>query len=310
MKYIIIFYPIILGALFYFSPRKRWLRAILTTVKVVGSLVLMLLLLRLYCFDIFKIPSASMEQTLMVGDKIIIHKNKLPHNNDMVVFEMKHWDNPMIIVKRCIGVPGDSLSLRRDSVFINGLFLPEPETLQHAYDFDSCHVSLNKISEQLEEFHNVWSRDQHKYISFSNHNYSVITSTFPSANLQRTTKAPYEGGNAYPWKWHLRSNWNNIKPFYIPKKGMSTPLNRTSIAWYADIIKLENDSVIIENGSVKIDSVAIKTYTFKNNYYYMMGDNRDQSMDSRWWGFVPEDCIYGKVLFKISSQPLLITKVQ
>jgi signal peptidase I len=97
------------------------------------------------------------------------------------------------------------------------------------------------------------------------------------------------------------SSWSadNFGPLWIPKKGETIPINDSTLTYYGATIKLydHNDDVKIEGGKLLIDGKEVAEYTFKQNYYFMMGDNRHNSLDSRFWGFVPEDHVVGKAFF-------------
>jgi signal peptidase I len=99
--------------------------------------------------------------------------------------------------------------------------------------------------------------------------------------------------NYYPW------NADNFGKLTIPKEGMTIELNDSTLALYGSTIVDydHNKDAKIEEGKLLIDGKQITTYTFKQNYYFMMGDNRHNSQDSRYWGFVPEDHIVGKGFF-------------
>ena len=120
-----------------------------------------------------------------------------------------------------------------------------------------------------------------------------ITSIEPMTDQPGQATPGIYGADAYAW------NRDNYGPLTVPKKGVTVPINKQTIALYGPIIDHYegNEQVEITPESVRIGGKAITSYTFKQDYYFMMGDNRHNSEDSRFWGFVPEDHIVGKAVF-------------
>ena len=310
MTFIFISLPIIIAVLFFIPAKNKILRYSIFTIRIFAILIYTLLSLRLYWFDIYKIPTGSMQHTLDIGDKIIIRKGTLPKNNDVVVFKMRKWSDPMTIVKRCIGIPGDSITMRLDSIFVNDTYLPESPSMQWAYCFDSVRYSSDVLASTLFHPVNCW-KDRGRYnIGLTKGEYKKVRSELTATHITSATLKPSDDGNVFPWTWYLKNNWSNIKPFYVPRKGDTVKFNKANKGWCFRVIESENENVEVRNDSIYIDGKLINSYTYKHSYYYMLGDNRYQSQDSRIWGFVREDYILGNVVLKISQTPFKISVVR
>jgi signal peptidase I len=232
-------------------------------------IILGALIIKIFVFEIYKIPTGSMEPTLLPGDYIIVEKlsygarlfqlkklfyeNKQEYirirglsqikKNDIIVFNFPDYESynnerPSIygvcqMVKRCIGLPGDSIMINC--------------TLNKGNDLN---ISKIKLYPQDSSFN--WTIDKYG-------------------------------------------------PIYVPQKGDQIVLNKKNIALYWKLMRFENPSIQVNRDSIFINNKLIYKYTFQHNYFFMKGDNFYYSQDSRYWGFLPECNIIGKVNLIIIS---------
>lgn len=235
------------------------------------------LLIKSFLIETSRVPTGSMEKTIMVGDFLFVNKfiygssswRNIPFTNvelpyfqlpaladpekgDIVVFKYPgdrdelHPTEISNYVKRCIAAPGDTIQIKNKVVFINGKEAPIPPHIQY---LDPYPTPVGVVDFQI----------------------------FPKGA---------------PW------NKDNYGPYVIPKKGDIIKLNTANIERWRTIIDREFGKrvVKIRNGKVTINGKEVDSYTIQKDYYFMMGDNRDDSADSRFWGLVPRDLVVGEAL--------------
>ena len=262
------------------APRKErggFSRArVMSFVKILFFTILVVLFLKTFIIEAYRIPSGSMENTLLIGDFLFVNKfvyglrtpRYVPLTNlaipsvafpafkqvrrgDVIVFEFpgdrEKLSDPESVnyVKRCIGLPGDTIRILAERVFVNGgeLLLPP-----HA---------------------------------------KVPESGYGIGWWQQTELFP-PGSNF---------TLDNYGPLVVPKRGDRIELDAGTFERWRSLIEKEGHSAqMTREGTILIDGAPTIRYTIEGNYYFVLGDNRDNSLDSRYWGFVPDRNLIGEAL--------------
>ena len=226
-------------------------------------------------------------------------------NNDVVVFnypmdDARPVDKRDNYIKRCVGIPGDTLRLVDRRLRINSRWVDEPRNSQHRYHVKTDGSGFNPlVLRKMDVSEGGQVTAEGDFIFSLTPSNAVKMKDFANVRLLEPYTAPagmyteeiFPHASQFPW------NIDQVGPIVIPAQGMVMPLDTHNLPVYRRAIEVyEGNQVEVRNGGVWINGKPVTSYTFQMNYYWMMGDNRHNSLDSRYWGFVPEDHVVGKAV--------------
>jgi len=263
-----------------------------------------------------------------VGTKSYLKKPQLPYfripgfqnikRNEIVVFNWPtdtvrffrdhsniHVDKPIDkksnYVKRCVGIPGDSLEIKDGYIFINGKQTVLPDRAKPQY-IHKVTTDGQQLSPSLLKRYDVTEgsfQGEYYFLNLTDENASKLKN---NPIVKSITKQLTPGGNydssIFPHNSQYDWSVDNFGPIYIPEAGKTVALNAQSLPFYKRIIEdYEKNDLTVNGSEIYINGKLADSYTFKQDYYWMMGDNRHNSEDARYWGYVPFDHVVGKPVF-------------
>lgn len=229
--------------------------------------------------------------------------------DDVIVFNLPGGSLPIDLrrpyIKRCMALPGDSMAVFNGEVFVNGKKAMRPNWSQQRYviELKNC-IDPPALFDQLGIKHPEISPDRIHYtllLSDDQLNRLRATRKVGAFALDRIQQKSFNI-RLFPHDPDFKWNADFYGPLYIPEKGKSVQLNSKNISLYRTIIiDHEKNKLEMIHDSLFINSKYAPSYTFRQNYFFVMGDNRYDSEDSRYWGFVPESHIIGKASLLLTT---------
>lgn len=278
--------------------KNEWFRAFLLALGL-------LILVHAFVLRFVTVESTSMYATLRPGDLLLVQRWPVwtgLSRGDVVVFRDPLKDrDPMfrrpLMVKRIVGMPGDTIELRHGVLLVNGRVQGMPPAATTSYLVrlamgqrpDSLLSMLGLPMSVVQPGRTAIELPLNKALAETVEQFHGVVSASPMRNASGAPRHIFPFSPRYPW------NGDNFGPLVVPRKGDSIRINVDNFPLYDRIMSAyEGHTLSADRADLMIDGVPLDTYTVEHNYYFVLGDSRHFSADSRYWGFLPHDHIVGR----------------
>ena len=230
-------------------------------------------------------------------------------------------DKKTLYIKRCIGLPGETLEIVNHEVLIDGKAIATPREAQTTYSFvtNSRGIPPQYVMQEFDRLGLSYQDIENAGPYMADSTGVLLAYNVPltkrqlsrlssstlgmQLNIVCDTAEATENTDLFPHREGQKQSVDNYGPVYIPAKGDVIELNDSTLTIYRRLIEVyEHNELEVKDGKCYVNGELAETYTVKQDYYWMMGDNRHHSQDSRYWGFVPEDHIVGKAKWIVFSR--------
>ena len=272
----------------------------------------LLALIHLFVARIVVVESTSMYATLLPGDLLLVDLVSMwdgPDRNDIVVFRdpigdhLPIWERELL-VKRIVGMPGDKVQIRDGDLFVNEAYIPPPERSTTSFVLrTSGSTPIDGIPGYLQlPIGAISTKETPLVIPLNDSLAHLVKNAFPGIEVELMGTSTGASLNIFPFSQQHRWNNDRFGPIEIPAKGDTIAITTHNFPLYDRIMsKYEGHELSVSGDTLLIDGAELQEYVIEQDHYFMLGDSRDHSADSRYWGFVPADHLVGRVACIIAS---------
>lgn len=268
-----------------------------------GIGLFILFIVHTFFFNLIRIPSMDMNPNYAQNDFVIVRITNHFERGQVLAFDFYSDDStdtkPLLFTQRCVALPGDEISISDGIVFVNGEAESGNYSLNHNYHIKSKNKldSLFFIKYNLKEGGSISDENDYSF-SLTNKQVKLLKSDSLVVSVTQSIEdSQFRDDQIFVEDSIRKWNKHHFRKIYLPKKNDILKLDTSTIFIYKKLIEQETrEKVTIKGDSIFLGYKLVKEIKTVNNYYFVMGDNRDNAIDSRYWGLLPENRIKGRII--------------